>query len=153
MIKILFVCHGNICRSPMAEYVMKNIIKNNDLDKEIYIESAATSTEAIGRGIYSPARELLELNGIDCSDKISRQIIKDDYERFDMLVGMDNDNIRNMINFFEDDKKLSMLLDYTDRPGEVADPWYTRDFKATWDDVEEGCKGLLKYIEKNRIIG
>ncbi len=153
MIKILFVCHGNICRSPMAEYVMKNIIKNNDLDKEIYIESAATSTEAIGRGIYPPARELLELNGMDCSDKISRQIIKDDYERFDMLVGMDNANIRNMSNFFEDDKKLSMLLDYTDRPGEVADPWYTRDFKATWDDVEEGCKGLLEYIRKSRITG
>lgn len=153
MIKILFVCHGNICRSPMAEYAMKNIIKNNDLDKEIYIESAATSTEAIGRGIYPPARELLELNGMDCSDKISRQIIKDDYERFDMLVGMDNANIRNMSNFFEDDKKLSMLLDYTDRPGEVADPWYTRDFKATWDDVEEGCKGLLEYIRKSRITG
>lgn len=153
MIKILFVCHGNICRSPMAEYVMKNIIKNNDLDKEIYIESAATSTEAIGRGIYPPARELLELNGIYCSDKISRQIIKDDYERFDMLVGMDNANIINMSNFFEDDKKLSMLLDYTDRPGEVADPWYTRDFKATWDDVEDGCKGLLEYIRKSRITG
>ena len=137
----------------MAEYAMKNIIKNNDLDKEIYIESAATSTEAIGRGIYPPARELLELNGMDCSDKISRQIIKDDYERFDMLVGMDNANIRNMSNFFEDDKKLSMLLDYTDRPGEVADPWYTRDFKATWDDVEEGCKGLLEYIRKSRITG
>ena len=152
MTKILFVCHGNICRSPIAEYIMKNIVETQDLAEEFYIESAATSTEAIGRNIYAPARELLELNGIECSKKISRQIRRDDYDKFDMLIGMDNANIRNMISFFKDDKKLSMLLDYTDRPGEVADPWYTRDFQATWDDVEEGCRGLLEYIRNKKLF-
>lgn len=148
MTKILFVCHGNICRSPMAEFVMKDLVEKAGLSRDFEIASAATSTEEIGNPVYPPVRQLLSKHGINCSGKTARQLVQADYNRFDLLVGMDKANLRNMHRICEDDpaKKLRLLLSYTDCPGDVADPWYTRDFTATWHDVCAGCKGLLETI-------
>ncbi|MBP3310753.1 MAG: low molecular weight phosphotyrosine protein phosphatase [Butyricicoccus sp.] len=151
MIKILFLCHGNICRSPMAEFVMKDIVRRAGLEDEFYIESAATSTEEIGNPVYPPARRLLAEHGIDCSGKTARQLRKDDYDRFDLLIGMDRSNLRGMRRICGEDRKMHLLLDYTERPGDVADPWYTRDFEATWRDVRDGCEGLLQTLRKQGV--
>lgn len=148
MIKILFVCHGNICRSPMAEFVMKDMVKKAGLEKAFYIESAATSTEEIGNPVYPPARKKLAEHGISCAGKTARQLHRSDYGEYDLLIGMDQANLRNMHRIFGGDPegKLHLLMDFTDRSGEVADPWYTNDFEATWRDVEEGCRGLLDML-------
>lgn len=148
MIKILFVCLGNICRSPMAEFVMKDLVKKAGLEDQFHIESAATSTEELGNPVYPPARRKLKEHGIDCTGKTARQLKRSDYDRFDLLIGMDQANLRNMHRICGGDpaSKLHLLLDYTSRPGDVADPWYTGDFDVTWRDVEEGCKGLLKAL-------
>lgn len=145
MHKILFVCHGNICRSPMAEFVMKDLVSKAGLDSEFYIESAATSTEEIGNGVYPPARRKLAEHGIGCAGKTARQITAADYRRFDLLIGMDSWNIRNMERICGGDPegKIHRLLDLTPRPGDVADPWYTGDFEATWQDVLLGCQVLI----------
>ena len=148
MIRILFLCHGNICRSPMAEFVMKNLVKKAGLEQRFQIESAATSTEEIGNPVYPPARRKLSEHGIDCSGKRAHQLLKSDYEKYDLLIGMDHANLRNMQRICggDPDGKLQLLLYFTTRPGEVADPWYTGDFDTTWRDVEEGCQGLLQKI-------
>ena len=148
--RILFVCHGNICRSPMAEFVMKHLVKGAGMEAHFHIESAATSTEEIGNSVYPPARRKLAEHGIGCQGKTARQMTRSDYDRYDLLVGMDAWNIRNMNRICggDPDGKIVMLMDYTDRPGDVADPWYTGDFEATWRDVLEGCQGLLDAIAK-----
>ena len=148
MTKILFICHGNICRSPMAEFVMKDMVKKAGREKELYIESAATSTEEIGNPVYPPARKKLAEHGISCAGKTARQLRRSDYGEYDLLIGMDQANLRNMLRICGGDPegKLHLLMDFTDRPGEVADPWYTNDFEATWRDVEEGCRGLLDML-------
>ncbi len=147
MVRILFVCHGNICRSPMAEFVMKDLVRKAGLEDAFYIESAATSTEEIGNDVYPPARRKLAEHDISCKGKTARQMTRRDYERYDLLVGMDSWNIRNMkvICGGDPDGKIRQLLDFTNRPGDVADPWYTGDFEATWRDVSEGCQCLLTY--------
>lgn len=144
--KILFVCHGNICRSPMAEFVMKDLVGKAGLTDQYYIESAATSTEEIGNEVYPPARRKLAEHGISSKGKTARQMTHQDYNRFDLLIGMDSWNIRNMNRICggDPDGKIHMLLDYTNRPGDVADPWYTGNFEATWQDVLEGCQQLLE---------
>jgi len=146
--RILFVCHGNICRSPMAEFVMKHLVKEAGMEADFHIESAATSTEEIGNSVYPPACRKLAEHGIGCQGKTAWQMTRSDYDRFDLLVGMDAWNIRNMTRICGGDpeRKIVMLMDYTDRPGDVADPWYTGDFEATWRDVLEGCQGLLNYL-------
>ena len=151
MTKILFVCHGNICRSPMAEFVMKDLVKKAGLESEFSIASAATSTEEIGNPVYPPARRMLHAHGIDCSGKTARQMTKADYDSYDLLVGMDRANFRNMHRICGGDSegKIHLLLDFTDRGGEVADPWYTGNFDATWRDAQEGCHGLLQYLTEN----
>ena len=143
--RILFVCHGNICRSPMAEFVMKDLVRKAGREHEFYIESAATSTEEIGNGVYPPARRKLAEHGIACKGKTARQITRDDYDRFDLIIGMDAWNIRNINRICGGDPedKVHLLLDFTGRPGDVADPWYTGDFEATWRDVLAGCQGIL----------
>ncbi len=148
MKNILFVCHGNICRSTMAEYVMKYLVKQAGVEGEFYIDSAATSTEEIGNGVHHGTRRKLAQVGIPCGDHRARQVTWKDYEAFDYIIGMDNANIRNLNRMLKDDPegKISMMLDYTDRPGEVADPWYTGDFEATYRDVLDGCTGLLKKL-------
>ena len=149
MKKILFVCHGNICRSPMAEFVMKDLVQKAGLTDHFYIESAATSTEEIGNEVYPPAKRKLAEHGISCKGKTARQMTRSDYQRFDLLIGMDDWNIRNMTRIAGGDPegKIHKLLDYTARKGDVADPWYTGDFDATWRDVTEGCRELLMSLE------
>jgi len=150
--KILFICHGNICRSPMAEFVMKQLVKNEGLEGQFEIASAATSTEEIGNPVYPPARRKLAEHGIGCEGKTARQMTRSDYQYYDYIIAMDRNNLRNLKRMFGEDTehKISLLMDYTHRPDDVADPWYTGDFEATWQDVSEGCRGLLDYlIEKH----
>ena len=151
MKRILFVCHGNICRSPMAEFVMKDLVRKAGREDEFYIESAATSTEEIGNSVYPPARRKLAEHGIACNGKTARQMTRRDYERFDLLIGMDEWNIDNMEDICGGDPegKIHKLLDFTGRRGDVADPWYTRNFEATWRDVLEGCQCLLQRFSYN----
>lgn len=148
MKKILFICHGNICRSPMAEFVMKDLVKKAGLASQFHIESAATSREEIGNPVYPPVRRKLAEHGIGCQGHAAKQMKKADYSHYDLLIGMDQANLRNMRRLFPEDTqhKLHLLLDYTNRPGQVADPWYTGDFDATWQDVLEGCQGLLEQV-------
>ena len=152
MIKVLFICHGNICRSPMAEFVMKDVVKKAGLEQMFQIESAATSTEEIGNPVYPPACCKLAEHGIRCAGKRARQLRKSDYKEYDLLIGMDRANLRNTYRICggDLDGKMHLLLDFTDRPGEVADLWYTGDFEATWRDVEEGCRGLFDYLIRER---
>ena len=183
MIKILFICHGNICRSPMAEFVMKDLVEKAGLEQEFHIESAATTREEIGNPVYPPARRKLAEHGIDCAGKTARQLQSGDYGTYDLLIGMDQENLRDMRRICGGDpaEKIHLLMEYADdrkgpprEPGEtgrmgrgetrerlefspqaeteksgrcfddVADPWYTGDFEATWRDVLAGCRGLLE---------
>lgn len=148
--KILFVCHGNICRSPMAEFVMKHLVEEAGLSSQFEIASAATSTEEIGNPVYPPAHRKLAEHGISCDGKTARQMTFDDYLHYDCVIAMDHNNLRNLGRMFgeDTDHKISLLMNYTQRPGDVADPWYTGDFEATWRDVLEGCKGVLQSLEK-----
>ena len=148
MHRVLFICHGNICRSPMAEFVMKDLVRKAELAEEFSIASAATSTEEIGNPIYPPARRKLAEHGIGCAGHAARRLTAADYGRWDHLIGMDGANLRNMRRICGGDpeKKISLLLDWAGRPGDVADPWYTGDFDATWRDVLAGCSGLLSSI-------
>ena len=149
MIKVLFVCHGNICRSPMAEFVLKDMVKRAGLEKDFEIKSAATSTEEIGNSVYPPAKAKLAEHGISCKGKTAVQMTKQDYEYYDYIIAMDKYNLRNMKKLIGNDekKKVSLMMDYTDRGGDVADPWYTGDFETTWNDICEGCKGFLAKIK------
>lgn len=151
MIKILFVCHGNICRSPMAEFVMKDLVKKEGREKEFLIESAATSTEEIGNPVHRGTRQKLAQFNISVSGKIARQMTEKDYEEFDYIIAMDSFNTRNIARIVEDkDGKVSKLLNFAGEKGDIADPWYTGNFDETYDDVLRGCKGLLKYLDKKK---
>ena len=148
MTKILFICHGNICRSPMAEFVMKDLVQKARLASQFHIESAATSREEIGNPVYPPARRKLAEHGISCEGHAARQLTQRDYDAFDLLIGMDQENLWNIRRICGGDPegKIARLLDGTPNPRDIADPWYTGDFSATWRDVAEGCSGLLKAI-------
>lgn len=148
MKKILFVCHGNICRSPMAEFIMKQKVEERGIEEDFYIESCATSSEEIGNPVYPPAKQVLQRRGINCSAKRARKITKGDYERFDYIVCMDSNNLRNLKLMFPNDngKKISKILSFTGIDRDVADPWYTRDFSKTEEDILIGCKALLEHI-------
>lgn len=141
MKKILFVCHGNICRSPMAEFLLNDMAKKKGLD--IYAESAATSTEEIGNGVHRGTRKKLAEHGISCDGKRARQLTKSDYQEYDYIIGMDDWNIRNILRITggDDDKKVYKLLDFADG-GDIADPWYTGNFDETYDDIMRGLKGF-----------
>lgn len=152
MISILFVCLGNICRSPMAEFVMKDLVRRKKLDTVFSVASAATSDDEIGNPVYPPVRRLLETRGISCTGKTARQLQRNDYARYDYIIGMDESNRRDMLRLFGGDPqgKVSLLLDFTGRPRSVADPWYTRDFTAAERDINAGCAALLEHILKER---
>ena len=145
MTKILFVCLGNICRSPMAEMILRDMVRRRGLEAEFVIASAATSTEEIGNPVYPPARRMLASHGIDCGGKRAVQLCRADYDRYDCFVGMDMDNVRRMRHIFggDDQGKISLLLHYTDRPGDVEDPWYTLRFDHVFDEITRGCQALL----------
>ncbi|MBO5010759.1 MAG: low molecular weight phosphotyrosine protein phosphatase [Clostridia bacterium] len=150
MTKIMFVCHGNICRSPMAEFVMKKLVSDRGLSSEFEIASSATSTEEIGNDIHPGTRRTLDKYSVPYSRREAVQLVKSDYENYDLFVGMDSANIRNMHRIFGADRenKVVKLLDYTGNSRDVADPWYTGDFEETWQDISQGCEALLKkYIE------
>ena len=148
MIKIMFVCHGNICRSPMAEFVFLDMIKQHGLSDRITAASSATSTEEIGNDIHYGTRRILDKYGISYHRREATQLSRSDYGKYDLFVGMDQANIRNMLGIFgaEPDGKVVRLLDLTDRPGDVADPWYTGNFEVTYRDVCYGCRALLEKI-------
>ena len=151
MKRLLFVCHGNICRRPMAEFVMKDLVKKAGAEARFEIASAATSTEEIGNLVYPPARRELAKHGIGCAGKTARRIQPEDYDHYDLLIGMDRANLSNMRRMWSGDPegKVHALLDFAGRPGQdVADPWYTGDFEATWRDVLSGCEGLLSLLQK-----
>lgn len=150
MIKILFICHGNICRSPMAEFVMKDLVKSQNRSHDFFIASAATSTEEIGNPVHRGTREKLRQYGISTAGKYAVQLCRADYGKYDYLIGMDKWNIRNMNRMLGSDPegKIHLLLDFAGRPGEdIADPWYTGNFDATYQDVLDGCKGLLNHLQ------
>ena len=154
MIRVLFICHGNICRSPMAEYVMKDLVKKSNLSDQFHISSAATSTEEIGNPVHRGTREKLAQAGIACEGHHARQMTRADYDGYDYLIGMDEWNIRNIkrITGGDPEGKIFRLLDFTGQAGDVADPWYTGDFDATFADVMAGCSGLLEKIRREENI-
>ena len=148
MIKILFVCHGNICRSPMAEFVMKDLVKKAGRDGEFDIASAATSSEEIGNPVYPQARRKLAEHGLACDGKRARQFTARDYSHYNLIIGMDSANIRSLRRASGGDPegKVHLLLSYTPHPRDVADPWYTGDFDAAWNDIYTGCQALLNSL-------
>ena len=151
MIKILFICHGNICRSPMAEYVMKHMTERAGWGSEFFIDSAGTHSDALGSPVHPNTRRTLEREGIVCGGHRARLLTHQDYELFDLIVAMDTANLRNIRRQCKGDPegKVRLLLDYVGRPGEsVADPWYTGDFDTTFRDVWAGCEALLKQLKK-----
>ena len=153
MIRILFVCHGNICRSPMAEFLLKDIVKKQGIAKDFYIASAATSTEEIGNPPHYGTRNLLNAMGISTAGKQAVRLCKDDYEKYDYILGMEAVNVRNIcriLNKTQEDKKIYKLLDFSDYPRDIADPWYTGDFETTYKDIMEGLEGFLKYLQENK---
>ena len=153
MTKIMFVCHGNICRSPMAEFIFKKMLDEKGISSEFLVASSATSTEeiswnGIGNPVYPPARAELKKHGIDCGGKRAVQLKREDYENYDLFIGMDSNNIRNMHRIFGEDRenKIRRLMDYTNQGGDVADPWYSDRFDIAYRDIFDGCKGLLKVL-------
>ena len=150
MIKILFVCHGNICRSPMAEFFMKKLVEDKGLGDKFYIASAATSREEIGNGIYPPVKRILDKRGISYKGKTAVQIKPDDYDKYDYIICMDNNNLRNIKYIIPEDyeNKISLLMSFAGSEKSVADPWYTGDFSVTEQDIDIGCNALFEEIRK-----
>lgn len=153
MTRIMFVCHGNICRSPMAEFIFKKMLDEKGISSEFLVASSATSSEeiswnGIGNPVYPPARAELKKHGIDCGGKRAVQLKREDYENYDLFIGMDSNNIRNMHRIFGEDRenKIRKLMDYTNQGGDVADPWYSDRFDIAYRDIFDGCKGLLKVL-------
>lgn len=149
MIKILFVCLGNICRSPMAEYVFKDLVDKENLSDDFYTDSAATSSEEEGNGMHYGTRKKLIEKNINFDNHIARKIKKEDYDKYDFIIGMEESNIRNIKKIIGIDtkNKVYRLLDFSKKPRDIADPWYTGNFDITYDDIYEGCNSLLSYIK------
>ena len=151
MVKVLFVCHGNICRSPMAEFLFKDYVAKKKTQDKFIIESCATSTEEIGNPVHYGTRRILNNLGIDCSKKRARQIRQKDFDDFDYIIAMDLNNLR-WLRGYKGYEKVKLLLEYAGLNRSIADPWYTGDFNETYDDIMKGLKAFYKYLEKENII-
>ncbi len=154
MIKVLFVCLGNICRSPMAEFVFRDMAKKQGLAEQFHIASAATSSEELGNPVHRGTTDKLREYGISTRGKYAVQLKKKDYKEYDYILGMEYRNIRSINRIFGSDPehKVSMLLDYTEHPRDIADPWYTENFDKTYDDILEGCQGFLHYLISRNLL-
>ena len=155
MIKVLFICHGNICRSPMAEMVLKHLVRERRIADRFYIDSAATSREEIGNGVHYGTRQKLAQVGVACENHRAVQVTRADYDKYDYLIVMDTNNVRNLMRIIgnDPDGKVFKLLDFTDRQGQsIADPWYTGNFDETYNDVVEGCLGFLEHLKRQGVI-
>ncbi len=150
MIRVLFVCLGNICRSPMAEFLFRDMVKKRGLSDKFHIASAATSYEEIGNGVHPGTRNRLAKEGISTKGKVAIHLEKSDYEKYDYLLGMETRNISNMLRILGSDPegKVSRLLDFSGNPRDIADPWYTGNFDVTYDDIYEGCEAFLEHLKK-----
>lgn len=159
MTKIMFVCHGNICRSPMAEFIFRDMLQKRGLEGDFVVASSATSTEEIWNGVgnpvYSPAREELARHGLSCEGKRAVQVTREDYAHYDLLICMDSNNVRNLMRIIggDPDGKVHKLMDYTARGGDVADPWYCGHFDVTYRDILEGCEALLNTLHTKECWG
>ncbi len=159
MVRILFCCWGNICRSPMAEFIMKDMVAKRHLEHQFLIESAAHTSEEIGNPVYPPARRELKKHGISCEGKRARKMTKEDYDRFDWIIGMEQLNLRYMLRILGGDPehKVRLLLDFcgngrSGRSRDIADPWYTGEFGKTYSDLVEGCEALLEFLSENEML-
>lgn len=152
MIRVLFVCHGNICRSPMAEFLFKDYVNKLNVSDSFYISSAATSAEEIGNGVHYGTKKILKKLGIDCSNKTARKIILDDYNNFDFIIGMDNYNLINLKKFFNKADKIYSLLSFAGLNRDISDPWYTNDFNKTYQDIKLGLEAFYNYLCINHLI-
>ena len=152
MVRILFICHGNICRSPIAEFIMKKLVQERGLSERFVIASAATSYEEEGTPIYPPAGRILQENGISSAGHRARRAERSDYVNYDFFVCMEEYNVRNLMRILRSDPegKVCRLLDYTDDPGDIDDPWYTGDFETAYRQIRKGCEGLLKALQYSR---
>lgn len=150
MIKIIFICLGNICRSPMAEFIFKDLVKKHGLEDRFFVQSAATSNEEYGNPVHPKTRNKLAQYNISTTGKTSIPLSKTDYDKYDYIIAMDSSNVKNIINIMKTDpkNKITRLLDYTNKPRDIADPWYTNNFDKTYDDISQGCNELLKYLIK-----
>ncbi|MBO4845544.1 MAG: low molecular weight phosphotyrosine protein phosphatase [Lachnospiraceae bacterium] len=148
MIKILFICWGNICRSPMCEFVLKDMVEKRGISNDFHIESAATSTEEIGNPVYPPAKAELARHGIGCAGKTARQMRRDDYDKWDYIIGMERLNMSYMHRILGGDPegKVSLLMDFTGRSEDIDDPWYTGDFAGVYKQIVRGCEALLEHL-------
>ena len=149
MIRILFICHGNICRSPMAEFIMKDLVKREGLEWKFEIASAATSAEELGNPVYPPAKRELAAHGISCKGKTARQITRRDYQDYDYLVAMERYNLRNMKHILPEDpeNKISLLMQFSGRDEDIEDPWYSGNFSQVYHQIEEGCAAMLEQLK------
>lgn len=152
MIKVMFVCLGNICRSPMAEFVFKDIVKKQGLEKEFYIKSSATSYEEIGNNIHYGTRNKLIQKGISFENRKAIRLKSEDYKKYDYIIGMENSNIKNIKRIVGEDyeNKVYKLLDFSNNPRDIADPWYTRNFEITYNDIVEGCNEFMNYLKNKK---
>lgn len=148
MIRVLFVCLGNICRSPMAEFMLKDMVKKRNIENNFYIESRATSSEEIGNPIYYKAQKKLEEYNIKPIGKTAKKLKREDYNNFDYIIGMEYSNIYNILKIIENDpeNKVYRLLDFSNKPRDISDPWYTDDFDKAYSDIKEGLEAFLRYL-------
>lgn len=150
MTKVLFVCYGNICRSPMGEFILKDLVKKNNIENEFKIESAGTSSEELGNPVYYLAKDKLQEYNISCDGKVARKLNKNDYENYDYILAMEDSNVRDINRIFNKDieGKVYRLLDFTQNPRNIDDPWYTRNFDRAYNEILEGCRAFIKYINE-----